>query len=106
MMTRDQRRSLALNCALADRLEDDPALVGIAFDNLVRLRSVHPRGPVVDSFDQWQRLLEGPLSELVAVLRSESVEAQQLRQNSPFAGVLSQKERRQVLEEFRHDDRG
>jgi hypothetical protein len=46
---------------------------------------------------EWERLLEGPLTELLTALTSPSPRSRELRQNNPFAGVLSEEERRRVL---------
>lgn len=47
---------------------------------------------------EWERLLEAPLSDLLGALTSQSARSRELRQNNPFAGILSEGERRQVLE--------
>lgn len=100
-MTRDQLRSLWLNRAVADKLVSDPAaVIAIGRRNLAKLRQVHTQGPVVESFDKWEKLLDGPVASIVAVLTSEADDAIQLRQNSPFAGVLSPAERADVLSAF------
>jgi hypothetical protein len=41
----------------------------------------------------WKELLDGPLDRLFDVLVSASPQAVNLRQNSPFAGVLTVRER-------------
>jgi len=41
----------------------------------------------------WRRLLDGPKTDLVAFLISDSQEARDYRQASPFAGALSARER-------------
>lgn len=61
--------------------------------NLRRLQPAHPRGVVERWLGEWERLLDGPLDELVEALTSRSERGCELRQNSPFAGVLSQRER-------------
>ena len=42
-------------------------------------------------------LLDGPLMDLLRALTSHSVRSRELRQNSPFAGILAEDERRSVL---------
>ena len=49
--------------------------------------------------EAWEELLEGPLPSLRKVLEDEGEESRDLRQNSPFAGVLSEPERRAVTEQ-------
>lgn len=41
---------------------------------------------------------EGPIDELLAILVSPSPKSRELRQNSPFAGLLSETERAKLLE--------
>jgi hypothetical protein len=48
--------------------------------------------------DQWEALLVEPLGEIRRALSEDSPRMRDLRQNSPFAGVLSEVERRRVLE--------
>jgi len=51
---------------------------------------------------RWrEKLRQGP-GAVLKVLTSEAPEAVELRQNSPFAGVLSQPQRQQVLKAFTH----
>jgi len=64
-----------------------------------RLRQAHPRAAVW--LDQWQRLLDGPLADLLTTLTSPSPAARDLRQNTPFAGVLTDEERERVLQTAR-----
>lgn len=47
----------------------------------------------------WEGLLEGPLPDIRKVLEDESERARDLRQNSPFAGVLSESERRVIADQ-------
>ena len=49
--------------------------------------------------DRWQRILDLPLPEIRRALTDEGEGADDLRQNSPFAGVLSEPERRRILSE-------
>jgi hypothetical protein len=51
--------------------------------------------------DQREEVLQRPLPEIRAVLREDSQWASDLRQNSPFAGMLSEAERRKILEAVR-----
>ncbi len=50
-------------------------------------------------YDKWEQLLKQPLAEIRRALTEESPEADDLRQNSPFAGVLSEPERRRIVRE-------
>jgi excisionase family DNA binding protein len=102
VLTRDQQRSLWLHRAVAGKLVLDPGRVRVrARGNLARMRAVHPRGRVRGDFDTWEVLLDGSLDRLFDVLVSTSPQAVELRQNSPFAGVLTERERVRALDAFR-----
>lgn len=101
-LTRDQQRSLWLHRAVAGKLAlDPPRVMSLARRNLARLREAHPRGRVRAAFDAWDAALDGPLDVLLDLLVSRSPRAVELRQNSPFAGVLTGSERTKALRAFR-----
>ena len=101
-MTRDQMRSLWLGFAVAGQLVRDPeAVLGRARQNVAKLQQTHTRGQAARWLAEWEHLLDGPIEEILDALTSRSGRARELRQNTPFAGVLSADERRQVLAEFR-----
>jgi excisionase family DNA binding protein len=100
-LTRDQRRSLWLGYAVAGKLVAQPdRVLATARDNLARLKEVHPRGAGARWLAEWERLLDGPTSGILETLTSLSPRARELRQNSPFAGVLTTAERQKVLDAF------
>jgi hypothetical protein len=49
--------------------------------------------------EHWEQLLDRPLPEIRRALVDESQEADDLRQSSPFAGLLSEPERRRIVRE-------
>ncbi len=49
---------------------------------------------------EWQKVLARGADAVFAALTSPSLHAAELRQNSPFAGVLSEQERTAALEAF------
>lgn len=105
-LAREQQRSLWLHRAVAGKLALNPQRVlAKARRNVARLREVHPRGSVQADFDAWQAFLDGPLDLLLDLLVSKSPGAVELRQNSPFAGVLTQSERTKALGAFRRATR-
>jgi len=104
--SRDQRRSLWLNMAVAGRLVVDPNVVlDLARINLAKLEETHSRGQAAHWLREWRRLLDGPTERILEVLTSPTPWAREMRQNSPFAGVLSDDERMRVLTAFRENDR-
>jgi hypothetical protein len=52
-------------------------------------------------FEEWKRVLDHGLDATVEVMISPSQEARELRQNSPFAGVLPEETRLRVLRTFK-----
>jgi excisionase family DNA binding protein len=102
-LTRDQLKSLWLHLAVAGNLVADPETVlRKATENLERLLAQH-RGTMTEIWLLlWQQKLNDGPGAVIKTLTSEDPEAVELRQNSPFAGVLSQPQRRQVLKTFAH----
>lgn len=100
--TADQRRSLRLAYAIAGKVAQDPGRwLPVARGNVKKMLEQHPRGRARTWLSEWAGLLDGPLDELLAVLTSPTPRARELRQNSPFAGVLSDAERQAVLDAAR-----
>jgi hypothetical protein len=92
---RARARSLAYHRAVAQRLRKP--MVEEARHVLFRWREqgrIDPRYA-----EQWERLLDRPVSEIRGALIDEGQEADDLRQNSPFAGLLSEPERRRIVQE-------
>jgi len=88
-----EQRALAYHRRVAERLDD--ALVA---DALVRLRRWREEGRIHPRYAQaWEELLRGPRAELAATLRADGETAAALRQSSPFAGALGERERRALL---------
>jgi len=100
-LTRDQLRSLWLAHAIAARLVENPdAVLSRARDNLERLLRSAARGSAKVWLQQWQDLLDRPIEDVLEALTSRSPRSRELRQNTPFAGVLSEEQRRMVLAGF------
>jgi len=49
----------------------------------------------------WEDALDQPVSEIRKLISADTQEGRDLRQNSPFAGLLSEPERRKILEKVR-----
>ena len=96
-MTREDRRSLGYHRMIAVKLLEDPVpVIAKARTNLARMRGVDLSGRSSRYLDAWDRLLDGDEYELVGTLLDPSEQARDLRQVSPFAGVLTPEERAQV----------
>ncbi len=89
-------RSLRLHVAIADAIASNPERVlGIARDNLSRwLRS----NPDSLAYRRWSEILgEWSVGRIAALLCSTDAEAVQLRQSSPFCGVLPEGRRLELM---------
>ena len=100
-MTREELRSLWLNRAVAAHLARDPERVLTrARKNLERFSEIHSGSTVQHWLKRWQNVLAQGPEVVMETLTSSAPEAAELRQNSPFPGVLPETERRDVLESF------
>jgi excisionase family DNA binding protein len=102
-LTREEERSLRLHQALLAHLLTEPdAVIAKARDNLNRWTAMHrPDGMTTRYLEEWKRVLNDGLDAIVDVVISPSQEARELRQNSPFAGVLPDETRLGVLKTFK-----
>jgi hypothetical protein len=92
-----ERRALACHRLIADRL--DGRIVEEARERIEWLSSeghLHPRYA-----ERWRSLLALPILEIAAAIVADTEEGRDLRQNSPFAGVLNEQERRRIIESAR-----
>ena len=95
--------SLQLARRVADRLRAHPELVEAARANLARWSRQNTSVPsLIRCYDEWRGLLNRPVNEICDLLCAETDEAQRLRQNSPFVGVLSPAEVWEIKSRHRH----
>jgi hypothetical protein len=95
--------SLELGRRVAARLRQQPALLRVAHENLDRWTRLNADAPsLLRCYAEWRGILKRPLEEICGLLSSDHEEARRLRQNSPFAGVLSAKEVWELKQRFRH----
>jgi transcriptional regulator with XRE-family HTH domain len=97
--TREERRSLALHEAIAERLRENPEPA------LERARATLERmaaGPAASSqsIREWHVLLDRPLEALLRLLVDRDPWARELRHVTPFAGILTAAERAAVYRAF------
>jgi hypothetical protein len=94
-----EQRSLALHKRIAELIDDDPSIVATAQRRVARWLDGTERFAASPEYARrWKSLLSGPQRRLLEALRSDSEESRALRQSSPFAGVLSERERHAILE--------
>ena len=101
-LTREQERSLWLHQALLRELLTSPTeVLQHARRNLDQWRLVHRSdGRTVRYLDQWVHIIDSGVDAVIETFTSRVPSANELRQNSPFAGVLSGETRAQVLRSF------
>jgi excisionase family DNA binding protein len=86
-------QSLAYHRLLAERLDEH--LVDEARRRLRRWREngrIHPRWA-----EEWERVLAKPIPRIAGAIAADTKGARELRQTSPFAGALTEQERRRLF---------
>ena len=66
------------------------------------MRSKHPKAGQL--LQEWEVILNRPVSEMAPALTDPSPWSRELRQVTPFAGVLSTEERTEVYRSFREEE--
>ena len=89
-----ERRALACHRVIAERL--DEGMVEEARERIERLASEGHLDPRYA--ERWRVLLAKPIPGIASAITADTQEGRDLRQNSPFAGVLNEQERRRVIE--------
>jgi hypothetical protein len=93
---RAERRSLAYHRALGRRLRRP--MVDEALRLLWRWRE---QEKIDERYaEQWEQVLRRPVAEVRRMIGEDSQRGRDLRQNSPFAGMLSEAERRRINDEI------
>jgi transcriptional regulator with XRE-family HTH domain len=98
-MTREERRSLALHQAIADRLRADPEGVVARAKRTLDLMLAGSAGSS-PFLREWKLLLERPPEALLSVITARDPWTRELRHVTPFAGILTASERARVYREF------
>jgi transcriptional regulator with XRE-family HTH domain len=98
LMRREAMLSLVLHHQVVVELLLDETRVRVLATNMLhRLRQNDRRRNAAGWFSEWQRLLEGDTATLIAAMLSRSSQAVDLRQVAPFAGVIDQGPRSEIL---------
>ncbi|HMN42704.1 MAG TPA: hypothetical protein PKE29_17825 [Phycisphaerales bacterium] len=96
--------SLEMARQVAAGLPLHPEWITLARTNLARWRERNADAPsLLRCYDEWAMLLDLPIPQICAILTAQTDEAQRLRQNTPFAGVLSPQEVWEIKRRLRHD---
>lgn len=100
------RVSMAIARRVAAGLDAHPEWIATAIANLDRWSSLNRGSPgLLRCYDEWRQVLGRGVDAVRAVLLAESDEGQRLRQNFPFAGVLSPDEVWAIKRQVRDDSR-
>ena len=95
--TRVEEKSLAVHRQIAARLLLDPTnVVKKARCNLDKLQTAD-HGHARRRLDEWDRILDRRADEIVTAMLARTQTGIDLRQMTPFAGVLTDTERRRAL---------
>lgn len=94
-----EARSLAMHCLIARKIAANPRLLDIARRNLEGWTARYGDSPP-RALEEWRAILRRPWPEIAALITDPGETGARLRQSSPFAGVLTQPERRRVYEAF------
>lgn len=97
-LSREEIEQLWLHRAIVGKFVSSPAaLLAAAAITVRRLRRLHPEGPAWEWLDRWQAVLDEGHEAVIEALTSSAEYAVELRSTSPFVGILSEVERRWVL---------
>lgn len=94
-----EERSLAMMRAIVEKIERDPGRSGVE-----RARSLCARWKKTRTnpyLDRWETILQADWDTIKALLLEDSDEAAALRQNNPFCGILTPRERWDIYRRFR-----
>jgi hypothetical protein len=87
-------QSLAYHRVVAERLNEHIVeQAGRRLEHWLEEGRIHPQWA-----QEWERLLAMPLERIAKEISSDSQRARALRQTSPFAGVLTEQERRRLVQ--------
>ena len=101
-MTHEERKQLWMHQAMLTHLLTRPdEVIERARENIRRWSSMHrPDGKTVEYLREWESVLDQGIEAVVEAVLSTSPRARELRNSSPFAGVLDETERAQALRTF------
>lgn len=89
--------SLALHRAVAHRLRSNPRLIQKAKSNLKNWLSGNR---AISAWLEWREILEtSSIEKVLKIITAETEEGQRLRSSSPFVGLITAEERRQIIKE-------
>lgn len=102
-LTREQLKSLWLHRALLGALMLDPEnVLSIARQNIAHWKpQQRPDGMTTRYLELWEQIIADGVDAVADVFTGRDEISSELRQNSPFAGVLTDDQRMRALRAFR-----
>jgi hypothetical protein len=99
LQKRSEIRSIALHRAIANKLRNNPKLWNIPLKNIEKWKKL--QGRPIPAFLEWENILQNNEKEqILVILESDSEESVKLRSSSPFTGILTERERKQIFESY------
>ena len=96
-----EERSLALHRLIAEKVRSEPELIAQALARIERWRA---GGTLSEPYARrWTELLRGDREELIRVMTESSEIGRELRQTTPFAGVIDARTRWRVWRSVREE---
>jgi len=98
-------RALVLARHIVEHIDADPERQGLG-----KAREICRRWQRIlekrerNNADEWAEILRHPWDDIRQVLLDPGANATRLRQNNPFCGVLSNRERWHIIKEYRNRD--
>jgi len=93
----NERFSLFLHRELVRAVEQDPGVLARARRTILRWQTMH--GHRVGAWDEWLKLLDAGPQAVIRVMLDEGENATRLRQSSPFAGIIPNRRRWELLKQ-------
>ena len=85
---------------IANRIMEDSSVLDKARSTLARWLDITDHSPR-PALQEWKEILAGSPSRIREVLLGEDENCKRLRQSSPFCGILTNRERTQILLQYR-----
>ena len=89
-----------MHCLIAQKINKDQKLLDVARRNIAAWSARYGEH-VPPAIEEWRAILDRPWPEIAALITEPGESAARLRQSSPFAGILTQRERERVYAAFR-----
>lgn len=91
-------RSLDYHRLIAQKIRNNPALLSVATNNIARWK--HQNDFPQPYLDEWLAHIAQGLEHVLKFIVEESENAARLRSSSPFSGILTQRERLDILRTY------